>query len=326
MQHRNVRGRAVIAVIVMATLALAGWASPGAAAGPRLKADYRFQLSFASSVAGGRHLDPVPVGATVFTTEKVKGRRVLTHLFNEGEGVDLEAASAVIPRRAYSIVVLMRFDEVSSYRRIIDFSNQGSDTGLYVDEGLLRMYDYDSPAGQDAAIAPNRWVQVVLTRSSSGRLKGFVDGVRQFSIDDADAKLGVISSADHLSFFRDNGSEMSGGAVARIRLYDGPLTDVQVARLSTTAPAPSVSTSVSSASRSTKVTVSGKNFGPREYVSVTLKDSDGRSRSLATVKTSASGAFSTRVTIPGGARRGAGSIIAEAGWSGLRAKVRFTVR
>ena len=168
---------------------------------------------------------------------------------------------------------------------------------------------------------------MVLTRSSAGRLKGFVDGVRQFSIDDAVAKLGVISSDDHLSFFRDDGSaEMSGGAVARIRLYDGPLTESQVAHLSTTAPAQSVSTSVSSAARSTKITVSGKNFGPREFVSLTLKDSDGQSRSLATVKTSVSGAFSTRVTIPAGAHLGAGSIIAEAGWSGLRAKVHFTVR
>ena len=205
MQHRNVRRRAVVAVIVMVTLALAGWASPGAAAGPRLEADYRFQISFASSVAGGRHLDPLPVGSSVFTTEKVKGHRVLVHLFNEGEGVDLAAASAVIPERQYSIVVLMRFDAVDSYRRIIDFSNQSVDTGLYLDDGQLRMYDYDVRAGEDV-IAPNRWVQVVLTRSSGGRLKGFVDGVRQFSIDDAVAKLGVLSSDDHLSFFRDNGS------------------------------------------------------------------------------------------------------------------------
>lgn len=325
MHHRNVLRRAVAAVMVIVMLALVGWVSPGAAAGPRLQADYRFQISFASSVAGGRHLDPLPVGSTVFTREKVKGHRVLVHLFDEGEGLDLEAASAVIPRRQYSIVVLMRFDAVSSYRRVIDFSNQVVDTGLYFDDGLLRMYDYDVRAGEDA-IAPNRWVQVVLTRSSGGRLKGFVDGVRQFSIDDAVAKLGVISSDDHLSFFRDDGSEMSGGAVARIRLYDGPLTESQVARLSATVPAPSVSTSVTSAARSTKITVSGRNFGPREFVSLTLKDSDGRSRSLATVKTSVSGAFSTRVTIPGRAHRGAGSIIAEAGWSGLRAKTRFSVR
>jgi hypothetical protein len=114
--------------------------------------------------------------------------------------------------------------------------------------------------------------------------------------------------------------------VARIRLYDGPLTDSQVAHLSTTVPAASVATSANSAARSTKVTVSGKDFGPREFVSLTLKDSDGRSRSLATVKTSVGGAFSTRVTIPGGAHRGAGAIIAEAGWSGLRAKTRFSVR
>ncbi len=326
MHHRNLRHRTVVAAMVMVMIALTGWASPGVAAGPRLKADYRFQNSLVSSVKGGRHLDPVPAPLLNYTKQKVKGHSVLTYLFDSGQGLDLAAASVVIPSRQYSIVVLMRFDEVSSYRRIVDFSNQNADTGLYVEDGVLDMYDYDQPTGEAATIAPNQWVQVVLTRSLSGRLKGYVNGVRQFSFDDAVNKLGVISADDHLTFFRDDGSETSAGAVARIRLYDRPLSESQVRHLSTTAPAPAVSTSVSSAARSSRITVKGNHFGPHESVSLTYKDSHGQSRSLATVHTSLGGAFSTRVTIPARAHLGAGSVIAEGLWSGLRAKVRLKVR
>ena len=119
---------------------------------------------------------------------------------------------------------------------------------------------------------------------------------------------------------------MSGGAVARIRLYDGPLTESQVARLSTTAPAPSVSTSVSSAARSTKITVSGRNFGPREFVSVTLEDFDGQFAIAGHREDVSRRGLHDPGHDPGWAHRGAGAIIAEAGWSGLRAKTHFSVR
>jgi hypothetical protein len=323
MHHRS-RGRRIAAVATIA-LSLAS-ASPTVAAGPTLKADYRFQVSFDSSVAGGRHLDPLPVSSTVFASQQVLGRTVPAHLFAQGDGLDLAAASAVIPPRQYSIVVLMLFDAVDGYRRIIDFSNQSDDTGLYVVSGLLDMYDYDAPPSEVATIAPDTYVQVVLTRSRSGRLKGYVNGVRQFSYDDAVSKLGVITADDHLTFFRDtNAAEMSGGSVARIRLYNGPLTDSQVAHLSTVAPAQSVATSRSSVARSSHVTVSGRNFTPHEFVYVSLKDAKGRLFSLATAKATATGAFSMVETVPAHAHLGAGSIVALGQLSGLHAKVLISI-
>jgi hypothetical protein len=326
MQQRHLRHRILVAVAA-ATLAIAfGAIAPAAAAAPKLKADYRFQISFDSSVAGARHLDPIPVSSTVYTSEKVKGRTVLVHKFNQGDGLDLAAASTVFPYRQYTIVVLMRFDSVDSFRRIVDFSNGSEDYGLYVDYGLLDMYDYDAPVGEIATIAPGKWVQVVVTRSLAGRMKGYVDGVRQFSYDDAVNKLGVVSADDHLIFFNDGGGlEESAGAVARIRLYNGPLTDDQVAHLTTTAPPQSVSTSRSSASRSSTITVSGRNYSPHEFVYVTLKDSNGQSHSLAGAKANGTGSFSIAETIPARAHVGGGSIIALGQWSGLRAKVHLSI-
>ena len=108
-------------------------------------------------------------------------------------------------------------------------------------------------------------------------------------------------------------------------IYNGPLTDDQVAHLSTTAPPQSVSTSRSSAARSSTITVSGKNFSPHEFVFVTLKDSNGQSHSLAPAKANATGGFSIGEKIPAHAHVGGASIIAQGERSELQAKVHLSI-
>jgi hypothetical protein len=58
-----------------------------------------------------------------------------------------------------------------------------------------------------------------------------VNGAQQFSFADTGGN-GIISAANRLIFFKDNGTtEESGGAVARIRLYAAAMPAVQVALL-----------------------------------------------------------------------------------------------
>ncbi len=83
-------------------------------------------------------------------------------------------------------------------------------------------------------IQADSYVHVVLTRDAAGTVAGDVNGARQqFSLDDTD-ELAVVDANDTLLFFRDDlttRTEYSGGAVAGIRLYDGPLSADEVARL-----------------------------------------------------------------------------------------------
>ena len=88
--------------------------------------------------------------------------------------------------------------------------------------------DYDTVANIDA----DEWVNVVLTRSRAGRLRGYVDGTQVFDFTDPSA--GKITDLNTLRFFRDNDNrEESGGGVSRIRLYDNGMTPAQVAALGT---------------------------------------------------------------------------------------------
>lgn len=240
---RRTRTVAVVtlaAAVVAVTLAAspvgagpsAGVASPPAEAGPTLKADYKFKGNRNSSVPGASPLANVGPGANTFATENVDGVNRTVLQFPQANGVELRNATSVLPRDRYTIVIKMRLDDTSGYRRIVNFVLPGAaaDRGLYNLAGDLTL----SPVafGSGSPIDPDEWVNVVLTRSQGGRLRGYVDGVPEFDIvAPAEAKIGA---SNILRFFRDNSDRQeSSGAVARIRLYNATMTPAQVAALGT---------------------------------------------------------------------------------------------
>ncbi|MEA2264738.1 MAG: hypothetical protein QOE27_321 [Solirubrobacteraceae bacterium] len=255
--------RAVVTALALALAALAGLGlgAPAAAGAATLTADYRFAGTYASSVAGAPALTPLGPGGNSFRTESVLGSRQQVLTFPEGNGVTLAPTAGVAPSDAYTVAVLARLADTSGYRRYVDFKNGTSDTGLYDLNGNLDFYDYGG--GQLAPIKPDVYATVVLTRSPAGQLVGYVDGLQQFSFDDSSSGLGVISPEGVLRFFRDNDtgsatSEHAAGAVARIRVWNGPLNPVEVAGLaagSGPTPTPVLGKSVGAKVQSGRVTV-----------------------------------------------------------------------
>jgi hypothetical protein len=197
------------------------------------KADYRFQNKLSTSVGNAPNLTDIGPRNNTFTTATVDGapRKVLH--FPRGNGVKLSPTTSVVPNDTYTIVVLFELDSVDGFRRIIDFKNATSDSGLYIQNGRLRFFPTSS-AGP-SPIAANQYVQVALSRDSGGTVVGYVEGVQQFSFSDTSGEA-VIDANDALRFFRDNQSggastEHSAGSVARIRLYDSALSASDVGAL-----------------------------------------------------------------------------------------------
>jgi hypothetical protein len=200
---------------------------------PKLVADYRFQGSRKSSVAGIHSL--VDVGGTnKFVTVKVDGKTHEVLAFPKGSGLSLHPTSPTIPTSSYSIVVLASLQLITGWRRYVDFKNATSDTGLFNYNGALQFYNFPIPAAKP--ILAGVFVQIVLTRSSAGMMVGYVNGVKHFQVDDATTKYGVISASHVLRFFINDKvypGETSAGAVARIRIYNGVLTSTDVKNLGT---------------------------------------------------------------------------------------------
>ncbi len=190
-------------------------------------ADYRFQLTLASSAGSPPDLQDIGVGNT-FVSETVDGCSRVVRLLPLHNGLQLVPTTGVMPTNVYTIVMLFRLDQTNGYRRLVDFKAGTSDYGLYVYNGRL----FFKPTVQAPAptIAAGNYVQVVVTRDGTN-VVGYVNGIRQFSFTDT-SLYGVISSANALRFFKDDGAtEESGGAVARIRLYPAAMPDAQVALL-----------------------------------------------------------------------------------------------
>ena len=241
-----VRTRTIAALaLAAALLGLVGTAPAGAGPEPRpaapapapeatpvLRADYRFNGNFVSSVAGAPVLQQVGPGSAQFLTENVDGTNRVVLQFPQGKGVEVRNATSVIPADRYTIAIKLRLDDTSGYRRLVNFvlPPASADRGLYNLAGDLTL----SPIGFGAGspIDPDEWVNVVLTRSASGRIRGYVDGTQEFDVTNPnDAKIGA---ADILRFFRDNADRQeSSGAVSRIRLWDRTMTPTQVAALGT---------------------------------------------------------------------------------------------
>jgi hypothetical protein len=219
-----------VAVSVATSLLVASFAvgAPVARA-QTLVGDYQFQDTLG---AGSGTPNFEPIGTTAFATETVDGvsRRVL--VWDQGNGIRLYPTSQLNPASHYTIVMLLRVQQVDGYRRLIDFKQGGFNDqyGLYASAGSLLFYKFNTVYG-GASITPNTWVQVVLTRDASANVVGYVNGVQQFSFMDTDADAIAPNDALHLFKDEDGLQEETAGAIARFRLYNDALNAEQVAGL-----------------------------------------------------------------------------------------------
>ncbi len=132
---------------------------------------------------------------------------------------------------SYTITILFRFDDVNSWKRLIDFKNRTTDWGLYSYYGNLNFYNIITGSG--SAIAAGNYVQVTLTRNAQGNVRGFVNGSPEIEFIDSGSEA-LPGPDNFLSFFQDDtvvANEHTSGAVARIRIWDGPLDPAAVATL-----------------------------------------------------------------------------------------------
>jgi hypothetical protein len=241
MGRRARRWVLLVAGVAVALLAAACVPTP-----PTPNADYQFYawrdgfrpLSCAATPA----LALVPIGSAdaddaewLRVVESVDGVNEHVGTFSHGAGYMLSDTTGEVPTDAYSIVMLFRLSEIGGYDRLIDFKNGTADSGLYLQAGFLRFHPLSGLGSK--VIANNEYAQVVVTRAADGVVQGFVDGVQQWQFTDTTGD-GLISP-NTLRFFLDNSSggvttEHSAGAVARIRLFNRPLSRTEINNLGQT--------------------------------------------------------------------------------------------
>lgn len=224
-------GRKGGAVAVAAT-AIAVMAMAPAGASAKLRADYRFEGNFKSSVGNVPKLTKEGLGGE-FKRQRVGRKRQGVWKFPEGTGLRMGQALKALGGGGtrYTFVMLVRLAEVDGYNKLIDFDNLQADGGLYIDDGALDGYSLDEE--EPVVIQPAKWVQVALARSSDGTTRGFVNGKRIWTAPDEDPDL-VLGIDEVLHFVMDDestGTEEAAGSIARLRIWNNPLSNRAVKNL-----------------------------------------------------------------------------------------------
>jgi N-acetylneuraminic acid mutarotase len=199
---------------------------------PPLTADYQFQNSLNSSIGDAPALtnrtspgQTCPSYCNTFGTDTVNGVSTTLLQFPQNNGVSLNPTTSVLSNNGvYTIAMLFKLDDVTGYRRLIDYKNGTQDYGLYVYDGQLTLYAYGNYGG---TVPAGDYTLVVVTRNASGIFTAYVNCTQVFSVDDSVNGYALIDSSNTLHFFQDN----SSGAVSRIRIYDGAMTPAEVAGL-----------------------------------------------------------------------------------------------
>ncbi len=207
-------------------------ATPPPASGATAVADYRFESSLKSSIAGAPDL--VFEGATFgsFLSDNVFGTNRTVFGFGNGGGVRLNT-TGLINRDSYTLVALFEMEGTGGYNRIFDSRDNPDTQGLFFLNGDLLLNPY---RGSDAPpVAPHQYTQVALVDNGLS-VKAYRDGTKVLDLVDMQDYY-AIGTNGIIHFMRQaDGNYAPGARLARVRVFNGALTESEIAKLDLVVP------------------------------------------------------------------------------------------
>ena len=156
------------------------------------------------------------------TLNEISGSTKTVYRFEQNCGFQFDnAAAGNFIGNTYSIELYFVFDNLTSWKRVVDWKNRKSDYGAYVYYGELNFYPYVYSGS--APVAPDEYTYYVITRDgTTGRVIIYTDAEEE--IDFIDNNNDAIVDADNVvNFFFDDlavPNEASSGAVALLNMYN----------------------------------------------------------------------------------------------------------
>lgn len=161
----------------------------------------------------------------VDTLSEIQGNNKTVYRFETNNGVQFnnQAAGNFI-KGSYTIELYFVFDELSSWKRVVDWKNRKTDWGAYVYNGKLNFYSI--LYSEEAPVVAGEYTYYVVTRDSvSQKVLIYTDAEVKLEFTDTNGDA-LIDSDGMLNFFYDDlvvPNEASSGAVAMLNLYNHTL-------------------------------------------------------------------------------------------------------
>jgi hypothetical protein len=164
------------------------------------------------------------------TLNEVSGKTKTVYRFEQNSGVQFNNALAGnFLDSTYSIELYFVFDELNSWKRVIDWKNRTTDYGAYVFNGELNFYPYLYSG--NAPIVAGEYTYYIVTRDGvTKNLTIYTDAKVEIHFTDSNND-GVIDTAHVLNFFFDDlavPNEASSGAVALLNIYNYVLDSTSI--------------------------------------------------------------------------------------------------
>ncbi|MCB2208816.1 MAG: T9SS type A sorting domain-containing protein [Bacteroidetes bacterium] len=129
----------------------------------------------------------------------------------------------------YTIEIYFVFDELNSWKRVVDWKNRKTDYGAYVYNGKLNFYPYIY--SQESPVFEGEYTYYVITRNAADKkLIIYTDARTQITLVDTPGDA-LLDEDKVLNFFHDDlivQNEASTGAVAMIKIYDYVLDSADI--------------------------------------------------------------------------------------------------
>lgn len=164
------------------------------------------------------------------TLNEVNSAVKMVYRFEKNSGLQFDdAAAGNFLGDNYTIELYFVFDELNSWKRVVDWKNRKTDYGAYVYNGQLNFYPYEYST--ESPVEAGEYTYYVVTRNAEdNKLIIYTDARTQITLTD-NAGDALIDEDHVLNFFYDDlvvPNEASTGAVAMIKLYNYVLDSTEI--------------------------------------------------------------------------------------------------
>ena len=185
---------------------------------------YEFQNTLTDKDGSGPELTVLgnPGVYVLDTLNEISNATKTVYRFEANSGFQFNNAEAGdFIGESYTIELYYVFDNLSSWKRVVDWKNRKTDYGAYVYYGQLNFYPYVYSG--EAPVVPGEYSYYVITRDA-GTQKVLIYTDARVEIDFIDTNGDALVDSDNvINFFHDDlvvPNEASSGAVALLNMYN----------------------------------------------------------------------------------------------------------
>jgi hypothetical protein len=155
------------------------------------------------------------------TLNEIQGNTRTVYRFETNSGFQFDnTAAGNFIGTSYTIELYFVFDNLTSWKRVVDWKNRKTDYGAYVYYGELNFYPFIYSG--EAPVEPGEYTYYVITRdAATNKVLIYADAKVEIEFTDSNGDA-LVDGDNFVNFFQDDLSvpnEASSGAVAMLNIY-----------------------------------------------------------------------------------------------------------